>query len=136
MPDFYQAVMEAAGVEPFRWESWIVLASGEEFRDPAPAVPLHPVAVEAGTRRERRNLQYEIPMLPKGFCQLWNAMEAKGYSVEFRVDEHGRFCRITKPAGDIHDEMHVSFGYGYSGGMRETALVEAAAAMLEVKKGN
>lgn len=127
--DFGRRVMAAAGVQPCKFESWVIGPNGESFPDPAPGVPLR-----EGYCREAREPEYHDPLTPEGFVALWDGLVSKGYdpSYEYQrgvLEPHAWTMFVADEDGET---VHVCEWNSENNGL---ALLEAAAQALGVSRG-
>lgn len=126
--DFGRRVMAAAGVQPCKFESWVIGPNGESFPDPAPGVPLR-----EGYCREAREPEYHDPLTPEGFVGLWDALEARGWMVDFSRLLKGTLVQIF--TRDERGFVNTATLHQAGGSTRAVALLEAAAQALVVPRG-
>ena len=74
---------------------------------------------------------YPDPLTPEGFVALWDALEARGWRVEFRTLCDGTLSQVYKADEMGRPDLASIFQGGHES--RAAALLEAAAQALGVK---
>jgi len=127
--NFGQRVMAAAGVEPEGWEvpfSGTVHTSGDEAEYERIALMRRAPGLDLAACSP----VYPDPLTPDGFVALWDALEARGWRVEFRTLCDGTLAQVYKADEMGRPDLASIFQGGHAS--RAAALLEAAAQALHV----
>ncbi len=125
--DFAQAVMKAAGVEP---DCKMCLCNHERLSHDGLTGPC--AACECQEWLEGEHI-YPCPLTTgDGFLALWDALEAKGWRVEFRTLLDGTLAQVYKADEMGRPDLASIFQGGHED--RKAALVEAAGQALGVTR--
>ena len=140
--EFAQAVMKAAGVEPSKAvASWFETPLADQrplsvdFTNEKEALEYldhrHTKTVEV--RDSKVEIIHPCPLTSaEGFLALWDALEAKGWRVEFRTLLDGTLAQVYKADEMGRADLASIFQGGHED--RKAALVEAAGQALGVTR--
>ena len=131
--DYAQAVMKAAGVEPEGWEVQTANGGNEVHTSKDEALYAYMKRLSFIEKMRDVSPVYPCPLTSaEGFLALWDALEAKGWRVEFRTLLDGTLAQVYKADEMGRPDLASIFQGGHED--RKAALVEAAGRALGVTR--